>query len=78
MDVIPVPRSTMAMTDVSCTITGSSSVVTRERVLQPIADWLATEAERLASIPLSATGGSDSRSILRSRDDPHHGDGPPP
>ncbi|HEV2073545.1 MAG TPA: family 20 glycosylhydrolase [Thermomicrobiales bacterium] len=58
MDVIPFPRSTTATADVSCTITGSSAVVTGERVLQPIAEWLATEAERLASIPLSATSGT--------------------
>lgn len=58
MDVIPFPRSTMAMSGARCALTGSSGVATRERVLQPIADWLATEAERLAAIPLSATPGS--------------------
>src|SRR5207237_7226935 len=32
-------------------------VAIRARVLRPIADWLATEAARLAAIPLAATRG---------------------
>ena len=58
MDVIPYPRTATSTAEASCRITGSSGIVTRECVLQPIAEWLATEAERLASIPLSATGGT--------------------
>jgi hexosaminidase len=57
MDIIPIPRST-TMSAASCTITGSSGIVTRERLLHPIAEWLATEAQRLVSIPMSATSGS--------------------
>lgn len=58
MNLIPRPRATVETAGLHCTITGSSGIVSRDPVLQPVTDWLVTEAARLAALPLSATGGS--------------------
>ncbi len=56
--VIPRPRSTTVTSGARFILTGSSGIEAHDRSLQPIADWLAGQAARLASLTLGATGGS--------------------
>ncbi|HYH10757.1 MAG TPA: family 20 glycosylhydrolase, partial [Thermomicrobiales bacterium] len=54
-EVIPLPGSVTASGAAPCTITGSSGILVQDPVLQPVAAWIATEAARLAALPLSTT-----------------------
>ena len=62
--VIPLPRATTVTSGAPCIITESSGIEAQDPVLQPIAEWLAGESARLASLPLAATGGSGPAIVL--------------
>ncbi len=64
MDVIPLPRSTTVTAGAPLAIAELTGIAAEDRALQPIADWLAEEAATLASLELSATGGSDPAIVL--------------
>lgn len=56
--VIPLPLTVRAGSGATCTLDGSSVIEASDPELQPVATWIATEAARLAALPLSTTRGT--------------------